>query len=190
YVKLTKEMKSQLDSLSSELSRAKVIEQDQMKQKLYTQIKETVIQQIVYKQTKNHLYDKNIVRDEYMAENTDWIYHHESGNKMIVWAHNLHVAKDQTKDNNPPMGSYLAKIFPDEYYVFGFGFSAGKLMSYNSQREKHVFLIPDVSIKESSDYVFKQVNTPNFILDFKTASRDPLIANFLGEKLHARAIGS
>lgn len=77
-----------------------------------------------------------------------------------------------------------------EYYVFGFGFNAGQLGGYNRRGEKHVFQIPDVSIKKSSDYIFKQANTPNFILDFKTASRDPLIADFLGEKLHARAIGS
>src|SRR5690606_21030358 len=133
---------------------------------------------------------KNIVRDRYMAENTAWIYHHESDDKMIIWAHNLHVAKDLARDNNLPMGSYLAKVFPDEYYVFGFGFNAGQLGGYNRQGEKHVFIIPDVSIKKSSDYIFKQVNTPNFILDFKTASRDSLIANFLDEKLHARAIGS
>ncbi len=188
---LTKEMRLQLDRLSFELARATVVEPDPVKQQLYTQIKETVIQQIAYKKTKNHLFDKenDIIRDKYMAENAAWIYH-QRGNKTIIWAHNLHVAKDIAINNWPPMGSHLAKMFPHEYYVFGFAFNAGQLNAGNLQGEPTIFDIPDVTIKKSSDYQFKQVNTPNFILDFKTASQDPLIADFLNKELHARAIGA
>ena len=135
-----------------------------------------------------YMYDKDIFRDKYMAENCTWIYNYESNNKMIVWAHNLHIAKDVTKNKNLPMGYYLSQQFQDAYYAMGFGFNSGKLITNYIQ--PIVYNIPNVSIKNSSDYIFSQCAVPNFILDFKSSSSDPFIAQFLNEKIHSRAIGA
>jgi len=107
---------------------------------------------------------------------------------MIVWAHNLHVAKDITKNDNLPMGYYLNRQVQGAYYALAFGFNSGKLIT--NYIKPVIYDIPDVQIKNSSDYVFSQCMVPNFILDFKSSASDPAIASFLNQKLHSRAIGA
>lgn len=188
--KVNKEDRLLMNILAEELRNAVVIEPDLNKNNLYKQTIKTLIQAIEHAEAPPYIYNRNIIRDKYMADNIEWIYHYESKNKMIVWAHNIHVAKDLTKNNNLPIGYYLAQKFSDDYYAMGFGFSSGKINAYDPKQRKIItYSIPDVQIKNSSDYVFKQVNVPNFILDFKTASENPLIATFLNQKLHARTIG-
>jgi erythromycin esterase len=137
---------------------------------------------------QHYIYDKDIVRDKYMAENCEWIYNYESANKMIIWAHNLHIAKDITKNNNLPMGYYLNQQFQDAYYALGFGFTSGKLIT--NYIKPVIYDIPPVSIKNSSDYIFSQCMTPNFILDFKSSESNPSIVAFLNKKIHSRSVGA
>jgi erythromycin esterase len=137
---------------------------------------------------QRNYYNKDIVRDKYMAENCEWIYNYELGNKMIVWAHNLHIAKDVTKNNNLPMGYYLNQQFHDAYYALGFGFNSGKLIT--NYIKPVIYDVPPLNIKNSSDYIFSQCAVPNFMLDFKSSASNPVIAQFLDQKTHARAIGA
>lgn len=191
YVKVDKEDMQLMKTLAKELENAVIIEPDLRKNALYKQYIKAMIQTIEYAEAPPFIFNKNIIRDRYMADNIEWIYNYESKSKMVVWAHNLHIAKDLTKDNNLPMGYYLTQKFSNDYYAMGFGFSSGQLKAYDmKQRKTIIYSIPDVQIKNSSDYIFKQVNVPNFILDFKTSSATPLIATFLNQKLHARAIGA
>lgn len=188
--KITKDNSVAINALSSELSIVSIKQDDVKKQSLYKQIVKTLLQTIDYLKAKDW-FDKDIIRDKYMAENTEWVYHFESNRKTIIWAHNLHIAKDVTKENNSPMGSYLSSKFSNDYYALGFGFNSGELNAYNIRQGKvDIFSIPDVTIKNSSDYVFKQLNVPNFILDFKNASSITVIANFLNQKINSRAIGA
>jgi erythromycin esterase len=70
----------------------------------------------------------NEVRDKSMAENIRWILDHERpGTKMVVWAHNMHVA---TQDGR--MGAYLRKALASEMVVFGFAFNEGSFQSRES----------------------------------------------------------
>src|SRR5207244_6422170 len=60
------------------------------------------------------------VRDRSMAENIGWLLDHEPpGTRMVVWAHNGHVARDASFDS---MGSYLAKKLDKAVVTFGFAF--------------------------------------------------------------------
>jgi erythromycin esterase len=60
------------------------------------------------------------IRDRSMAENIRWILEHEgAGTKMVIWAHNLHVAA------NTAMGNNLRTWFGDDMIVFGFAFNRG-----------------------------------------------------------------
>jgi erythromycin esterase len=125
-----------------------------------------------------------------MAENFNWVTGVRSNKKTILWAHNLHIAKDVTKNSNYPVGYYLAEKYKQDYYAIGFGFSSGKLRAFDMKERKVVIYdIPPVQITNSSDYYFSQANTPNFILDFKTATSDPILASFLNQKMNSRAIG-
>ncbi len=60
------------------------------------------------------------VRDRSMAENIRWIRDQEGAEaKMIIWAHNLHVA------TNTIMGNNLRKMYGNDMFVFGFAFNQG-----------------------------------------------------------------
>lgn len=190
YSKLNKQDILPLEILAKELREAELEGDDLQLKLLQKQSLETIVQTIEYVKTPR-MYDREIVRDKYMASNIEWIANFTVDSKMIVWAHNLHIVKDFTKNNNPPMGSYLARKFSSDYYAFGFGFNSGQLNAFNvTQGKWGIFVIPDVQIKNSSDYIFKQLNKPNFILDFRTAASDPQINTFLNQKIHSRAIGA
>jgi erythromycin esterase len=64
------------------------------------------------------------VRDKSMAGNIQWILNHEgAGTKMIIWAHNLHVA------TTTAMGSDLRKMYGNDMFVFGFAFNRGSFQA-------------------------------------------------------------
>ncbi|UKJ08502.1 erythromycin esterase family protein [Solitalea lacus] len=182
---------SLLKNTISELNRYFPAKADTNQLELFKQYIRVLEQNIEFIHAKDW-FQQDKVRDKYMAENCKWIYQFESKGKAIIWAHNGHVSKDITMNNNLPMGNYLAKVFPQEYYVMGFGFNSGKLGGFKQKDGTWIrvtYSIPDVQIKNSSDYVFKQCDKPNFILDFNTASTNPIIADFLNKKVNSRLIG-
>jgi len=179
-----------LNATAKELEKAVVVKSSPEKTKIYQQYISAVIQTIEFSIPK-HRFDKDIIRDKYMAENCEWIYNFTGESKMIVWAHNLHIAKDITKNNNLPMGYYLSQKYPNEYYAIGFGFNSGSFRAYHTEKKKiMICTVPEVSIKNSSDYVFGQCAVPNFILDFKSAQVNPTINEFLNKNIYSRAIGA
>ena len=66
-------------------------------------------------------------RDEYMAKNTGWLREYFNGAKIVLWAHNFHVANVATRGT---MGYHLKSDFPGEYATLGFLFSKGSFMAY------------------------------------------------------------
>lgn len=64
------------------------------------------------------------VRDRSMTDNINWILDHEgAGTKMVIWAHNLHVATHTTMGNN------LRKLFGNDMFVFGFALNRGSFQA-------------------------------------------------------------
>src|SRR5690606_12952047 len=58
-------------------------------------------------------------RDSIMAVNASLILKHTE-DKMIIWAHNAHVAKTGIYNNAVGgTGGYIMKLFPDNYFVLG-----------------------------------------------------------------------
>jgi erythromycin esterase-like protein len=62
-----------------------------------------------------------MTRDQCMAENVKWIADHNPNAKIVIWAHNGHVAFGGWPGYEP-MGSALRKMFGDKMVVFGFAF--------------------------------------------------------------------
>lgn len=58
-------------------------------------------------------------RDRFMAENAI-AEQSASQEKTILWAHNIHIAKDTTMAQFPAMGYHLRKKYGDRFYVLGF----------------------------------------------------------------------
>lgn len=179
-----------LDATAKELANVIVVESDPAKAKIYQQYIIAVMQTIEVCVPK-YLYDKDTIRDKYMAENCEWIYNFTGKNKMVIWAHNLHIGKNRMTNNNYSMGYYLSQKYPSEYYAMGFGFNSGTFYGYHTvNKEYMICTIPEVTIKKSSDYVFGQCAVKNFILDFKSAKEDPIINEFLNQKTTSRAMGA
>jgi erythromycin esterase len=65
-----------------------------------------------------------VVRDRSMADNIRWIFNHEGPEtKMVIWAHNLHVATHTTMGNN------LRKMYGNDMFVFGLAFNQGSFQA-------------------------------------------------------------
>lgn len=192
FQNLSKEQLALMNYTAEELRNNKPTETDPKILSLHKQYVNLVLKMVEFK-SESKLYLSDIIRDQYMAENCEWIYNYEEGRKMIIWSHNAHIAKDILPLNrtNLPMGGHLAKKFPSEYYALAFGFNSGAMREYSFSLGKNVSTpIPEFSVKNSSDYIFSLSNEPNFILDFKTASENKEIAHFLNQKTSTRIIGA
>ena len=130
------------------------------------------------------------IRDKYMAENCEWIYNYTQHNKMMIWAHNEHIRKSKGSDGFYRMGMYLSKSFLDKYYAMGFDFYSGKMRSFDMKLKKNVAVDLPPAKDGSSGAIFSKCNTPNFVLDFKTASADPIVNSFLNRKIQSSFFGA
>ncbi|WP_321308780.1 erythromycin esterase family protein [Marinifilum fragile] len=106
-------------------------------------------------------------RDRYMAENCRKIQELE-GRKMIVWAHNQHIAEHSDNSKQKPMGAHLKDYFGDNYYTFGFGFYTGEYFAYDLEKKK--FRACDLGLPKSDciDHTFAKAPYKNFILNLKS----------------------
>lgn len=135
--------------------------------------------------------EKVMLRDKFMAENIEWILKHEKNKKAVFWAHNEHIANNNNKKEQKPAGYYLKQKYENNCYAFGFGFYNGTNSTFDRKSRKWVInQIPVVSIKKSTDAVFKECKYPNFILDFASVDTNEAISAFLNTGLYRRAIGA
>lgn len=107
-----------------------------------------------------------IRRDRFMAENIKWLKENYLNSKVIVSAHNYHIAKL----NSDRMGYWLNEMYDKDFVNFGFAFYEGtysasidgKLGTYNSQKAGPGTL----------EYKLSSLNIPIFILDLKAIRED------------------
>ncbi|NML19559.1 erythromycin esterase family protein [Pseudoflavitalea sp. G-6-1-2] len=94
------------------------------------------------------------VRDKQMAENLIWLAERVyAGKKIIVWAHNVHIAKQTSTLSFPvavpeeaglffktlePMGQTVRNYFKDQAYAIGFTSSEGQFQDYTNGKTMDV----------------------------------------------------
>ncbi len=119
---------------------------------------------------KNENYNSNM-RDYYMTENVmNYLQNAEPGTKVILWAHNGHMAKF-TNQYFTPMGYRLGQLLKDKYYSFGFEFYSGDFLTYNIDLNRlwsvmSVGIPPEGSL---SSYLNK-TGKENLFIDFRNTS--------------------
>lgn len=64
-------------------------------------------------------------RDKYMAENAAWAFNTYNYGKVVVWAHNGHIANNGEYWQGASMGNHLSEQFAEDYGTVGFLFSKG-----------------------------------------------------------------
>lgn len=158
---------------------------------------ETIYQYLDFKKvngTKNS-FNK---RDYYMAENVKWILDYEKqyyGNdKIMLWAHNGHVAKDDSKFI--VMGKNLKDFYKDDYYSIGFDFYQGSFVAMPFSFFKNLgsgglanFHI-DSTPEGSFAYEMMKTDIPISFLDLKKVQENKILSDFLSQKVHVNSIGA
>lgn len=135
-----------------------------------------------------------MIRDRAMAENVAWILDNEGPRcKMVVWAHNGHVARDPRGIFDgmvESMGMHLARRFGPELVVVGFAFGEGAFQAVVEEggsrgiREVAIGSAPD----ETLDAVFARIGIPVFMVDLRRVDAD--VALWFREPQVTREIGA
>jgi len=120
-----------------------------------------------------HQYDKfkrESSRDSAMAEMATWIVR-EDGDKMIIWAHNIHVGKQESEMNGYPVGGigkFILQKYPDNYFVMGMGTAEG---TYAATTDRTVTnsnymgsYMLDPTAEGSYEHLLNKIDVPAFIL--------------------------
>ncbi|MEE1944742.1 erythromycin esterase family protein [Pedobacter sp. KR3-3] len=107
-------------------------------------------------------------RDVNMATNVAEILK-GTPDKMIIWAHNGHVAKTGIYDNEVGgMGGEIAKLFPNQYFVMGTGTATGTFAATEQSRDTYTNPMKayplEKTVAESWETQFLSLNKPAFYI--------------------------
>lgn len=127
-------------------------------------------------------------RDESMADNIKWIADQNPGTKIVIWAHNGHVAHGGTT-GYVPMGTYLRKMFGPQYVNFGFAFNQGAFQAVEIGKGLHDFSLPPAP-EDSLEATLASVGYPIMALDLRTPPKEPSAAKWLRAAHRTRSIGA
>ncbi|RZK47581.1 MAG: erythromycin esterase family protein, partial [Pedobacter sp.] len=134
------------------------------------------------------------VRDRFMATNANAIIKAGADGKLIIWAHNGHVAKTSLY-RVPAMGQYLSNQHGNSYYVIATDINQGKVSVRIAPGKNRPLsdwqglYYPPVSDSKGYEYYFSKCRYKNFILEFNEASVQPLLRDFLRRPKEMRMIG-
>lgn len=128
-----------------------------------------------------------VSRDESMALNVKWILDHAAPNaKIILWAHNGHVAKMPWW-----MGKHLERFYEKEMVVIGFTANEGQFTAWDPKNNRlsstnEMIKGPDGSI----EHALHAADLPQFILDLRKCSRENPDSAWITKLMKMRSIGA
>jgi erythromycin esterase-like protein len=129
-----------------------------------------------------------VSRDRSMADNIKWILDQNPKAKIVLWAHNGHVATGGF-GGYEPMGVSLRQMFGAQMVVFGFAFNQGSFQAVEMGKGLHDFAVPPAPAG-SLDATFAATGIPLFALDLRDAPKSGPVANWLSEPHKSRSIGA
>ncbi|WP_156877629.1 erythromycin esterase family protein [Shimazuella kribbensis] len=127
------------------------------------------------KSLSNEAYDQyNIARDQAMAKHMVWITEKlYPKQKIIVWAHNLHIRKANTKTENPNrssvinLGELLLPKIKKQSYILGLYMNRG--ISALNDRKPIAVRFPHPTGRMES--ILSKTGYPNFFVDLSQAKK-------------------
>lgn len=132
-------------------------------------------------------------RDESMAQNVKWILDENSSAKIVLWAHNGHIKKDNDGFEYKSMGGYLNTLYGKQIIAIGFATAEGTYTAVQRDGKKFFgldstnFILP----KENSyENILNTAAASNFLLDIRNVSKDEEGAGWIMEKNFFRTIGA
>ena len=134
-----------------------------------------------------------VSRDRSMAENIKWILDQSPNEKIVLWAHNGHVAAGGfTASGFEPMGSTLRQLYGSEMVVFGFAFNHGAFQAMGRPIGLSTFTVAPAP-PGSLDATLAAARIPAFALDWRRAplaGRGVVVGPWINEQKKTRWIGS
>lgn len=149
--------------------------------------------QIMKQRTQLFLNDSNYahLRDQYLAENMQWIVDFEAArghDKVLISAHNGHIEKTSASlAGYKAMGDYLDEIYGEAYFAIGTDFIDNTFQALNGssgERENY-------TLEHHNDLVdaFQDVEENIFYVDFEKASASQKLKAILSTKQKMGNIG-
>jgi erythromycin esterase-like protein len=132
-----------------------------------------------------------VSRDRSMAENVKWILDQSPDEKIVLWAHNGHVAAGGFTGFEP-MGSTLRQMYGTDMVVFGFAFYQGAFQAMGRPIGLSTFTV-DPAPAGSLDATLAAARIPAFALDWRQApraGRGVLVGPWINEQQKTRWVGS
>jgi len=126
-------------------------------------------------------------RDQSMAENVKWILDHSPGAKMVLWAHNGHVAYGD--HGCQPMGKFLRQIYGNQTVVFGFAFNQGSFQAVEMGKGLRDFTVPPAPAG-SLEATLAATGIPILAVDLRKAPVKGPVAQWLKASHQTRSIGA
>ncbi len=106
-------------------------------------------------------------RDQYMAENTAWLHEYFDAKKIVLWAHNGHIANNSNYGGGGAMGNYLTRDFANNYAIIGFLFSRGSFTAIGQDGQQYT------PLQEHVINMTPQINSINFVMSH---SKEPVFS--------------
>lgn len=126
-------------------------------------------------------------RDQSMAENVKWILDHTPGAKMVIWAHNGHVAYGGYSYQS--MGKFLRQIYGNQMIVFGFAFNQGSFQAVEANKGLRDFTVPPAPAG-SLDAMLAAAGLPILAIDLRKAPAKGPVREWLNAPHQTRSIGA
>lgn len=123
-------------------------------------------------------------RDAAMAENVLWLLERNPGARMLIWAHNGHVARQDGW-----MGAHLDAALGDDYLPVAFSFGSGEYTAVDPQTGEVKTNLAGPAAEGSVDHLLAQVGQGAFLLDLRDVEGSPAEAWFK-ERRPFRSIGA
>ena len=108
----------------------------------------------------------NELRDRQMADNVAWVLRQEPTAKIVVWAHNMHIRRDE---DQPRMGGLLSKQLGPAYVAVGFATGHGTASVVNPDSTARTLMLAS-PLPNSFEAWLDQAAPPNYFLNLHTAA--------------------
>lgn len=133
-----------------------------------------------------------VSRDQSMADNIKWILDNNPGAKIVIWAHNGHVATGG-EFGYDPMGASLRKMFGNQMVVFGFAFNQGGFqaieMPFPSKSGLRNFKVGPAP-EGSLDAMLASAGLQIAAIDLRALPKEGPVANWFSQPRATKSIGA
>ncbi len=127
-------------------------------------------------------------RDLFMAENSSWYLDYLGMDaKIVLWAHNAHVAADDAYREFGSQGWYLKQNHGNNYQIIGFSFSKGSFTARVDGVMQPAEITTD-PIDGSTQWYFQLTQYDNFVL--KTLQSDIALSKWMRETAPYIVVGA